>query len=441
MIISGLALALSFAVVTKAEGVLTVTNNEVSASAAYPSQWDVEVLDFTLMPAEDDVFNALTVRNTGLAPSTYLENVILYLDDGDGIFEGWKRDIEIGNGTYYDQNGIWYWKNLNVAVSKSGKRFFVAVETKNNGKILGDRRTLQFKIPAQNDENADGVFDFATDAGIFMNSKNNGPENAVLNSAVQTIYKKTVDSLPPVNVITYPSDQEKIAENSLTILGVSRDQGGSTPSLTQINIAKEGESGSWTEVTATGSNYASWKYDWNDIADGTYTIKIKSSDWVGNNSEENGITVTVDTTPQEPVSPPTPPAEPTPPENGGEEKPAKPANVSDGDLVRASGDYRVYIIKGDYKRWIQSAEIFEFYGHLGFSVVKDVTEEELDSYNESWLIRAEGDRRVYEVNDDGTKHWLNMTAEKFTSSGRSWDMVYVVNKRERDFYATGADVN
>lgn len=115
-------------------------------------------------------------------------------------------------------------------------------------------------------------------------------------------------------------------------------------------------------------------------------------------------------------------------------------SLSDGSLVRAVGDYRVYIIKGNYKRWIQSAEIFDHYGHLKWEDIIEVSPEELAQYQDAWLIRAANDFRVYEVNGDGTKHWLNMTAEEFTASGRLWDMVYIVNSFERDFYQTGADI-
>jgi len=115
-------------------------------------------------------------------------------------------------------------------------------------------------------------------------------------------------------------------------------------------------------------------------------------------------------------------------------------NYPDGSLLRASGDYKVYIIKGSYKRWVQSAEIFNHYGHLRWEDVIEVSLEELVQYQESWLIRAYGDARVYEVNADGTKHWLNMTAEHFTISGRLWALVYIINSFERDFYRTGSDV-
>lgn len=117
-----------------------------------------------------------------------------------------------------------------------------------------------------------------------------------------------------------------------------------------------------------------------------------------------------------------------------------PLNLADGSLIRAGGDYKVYIIKGGYKRWIQSAEIFKFYPHLGWASVIKVTPQELASYKDAWLVRADGDQKVYEINGDGTKHWLNMTAEQFSQTGRSWSMVYIINKAERDFYKTGADV-
>lgn len=123
-----------------------------------------------------------------------------------------------------------------------------------------------------------------------------------------------------------------------------------------------------------------------------------------------------------------------------EENNENTVNYPDGSLIRAKGGYKVYIIKGGYKRWIQTAEIFNAYGHLHWEDIIEVSPEALDDYQNSWLIRADGDPRVYEVNADGTKHWLNMTAEQFTASGHLWDMVYIINSHERNAYQTGADV-
>ncbi|MFH1611655.1 MAG: IPT/TIG domain-containing protein [bacterium] len=118
----------------------------------------------------------------------------------------------------------------------------------------------------------------------------------------------------------------------------------------------------------------------------------------------------------------------------------KSGDYSEGSLLRAKGDYKVYIIKDGYKRWIQHQDIFNMYGHLNWEDIIDVEPSELEQYREAWLIRADGDKKVYEVNADGTKHWLNMTAEQFSNSGHLWDMVYVTNNFERDFYKTGSHI-
>ncbi len=123
-----------------------------------------------------------------------------------------------------------------------------------------------------------------------------------------------------------------------------------------------------------------------------------------------------------------------------EGNPGNPGDYPDGSLLRAKGGYKVYIIEGNYKRWVQRAEIFNAYAHLRWEDIIEVEPEVLAEYQQSWLIREINDSKVYEVNEDGTKHWLNMTAEQFSISGRLWDMVYIVNSFERDFYQTGSDV-
>jgi len=123
-----------------------------------------------------------------------------------------------------------------------------------------------------------------------------------------------------------------------------------------------------------------------------------------------------------------------------EEEVSELPSYPEGSLLRVKGGYKVYIIKGSYKRWIQTAEIFNNYGHLTWDDIIDVEPGELAQYQEAWMIRADGDKKVYELNADATKHWINMTAEQFTQTGHKWDMVFIVNDWERDFYATGADV-
>ena len=115
-------------------------------------------------------------------------------------------------------------------------------------------------------------------------------------------------------------------------------------------------------------------------------------------------------------------------------------DLPDGSLIRAEGDYKVYITKGPYKRWIQSAEVFDFYGHLNFAVVNVLPVETVELYKDAWLVRVADDPKVYEINGDGTRHWLDISAQEFAASGRIWDMVYAINSAELAWYKEGASV-
>ena len=55
----------------------------------------------------------------------------------------------------------------------------------------------------------------------------------------------------------------------------------------------------------------------------------------------------------------------------------------------------------------------------------------MNQYQQAWMIRADGDKKVYEVDENGVKKWLNITAEQFSASGRLWEAVYIVNNFER----------
>ncbi len=116
------------------------------------------------------------------------------------------------------------------------------------------------------------------------------------------------------------------------------------------------------------------------------------------------------------------------------------SRFSEGALVRAEGDPKVYIIKNSpkigvvFKRWIQTEKVFGFYKHFTWSDIIEVKPVLLTAFPESFLMRRAGDFRVYEVDVSGRKTWLNMTAAEFTASGRSWDAVYEVNEDEFNWY-------
>jgi len=129
------------------------------------------------------------------------------------------------------------------------------------------------------------------------------------------------------------------------------------------------------------------------------------------------------------------------------------ADITDGDIIQCkncSNPFAVYIVKivgnTKYIRHIVSIEIFNYYGHLKWENLKQVSS--LGDYSLSGWVRyntgANGTAgptdKVYEINGDRTKHWVNMTVEQFLSHGGSDPAIYSVNQGELNLYTTGADV-
>lgn len=113
----------------------------------------------------------------------------------------------------------------------------------------------------------------------------------------------------------------------------------------------------------------------------------------------------------------------------------------DGALIRQKGGMKVYIVKGGkYKRWIQSPEIFNMYGHLKWSDIREVIKEEIDYYEESFFVRAENSNKVFQITSDGQRRWLDMSGESFVSSGRSFAAVYLINIKELNIYKDGVSI-
>ena len=129
------------------------------------------------------------------------------------------------------------------------------------------------------------------------------------------------------------------------------------------------------------------------------------------------------------------------------------SDIIDGDIIQcqnSSNPFAVYIVKivGDtkYIRHIVSLEIFNYYGHLQWENLEQVNS--LDEYSLSgWARVNTGPNgtpgptdKVYEINGDQSKHWINMTAEDFLTHGGSEPAIYSVNQGELNLYTTGADV-
>ena len=115
-------------------------------------------------------------------------------------------------------------------------------------------------------------------------------------------------------------------------------------------------------------------------------------------------------------------------------------NIPDGSLIRADGDYKVYVVNGSWRRHIVSSKIFSFYPQFGFDKVKIVSPSVLAQYRESDLIRYQAGTKVYDVDESGEKHWLDISAGQFSASGRAWDSIFAINLSELNFYKQGAEI-
>ena len=416
------------------------SDSSVSDLKAYNNDFDILALDFVAPNSENvsDVLNAISVYNNRDANNNDIDKVKLWVDNGDDVWQGYQKDNLIATADRIDYRR-WVFTNLNYEILAGGLHLYISVETKTE---VTTNRKIQFEIDKYSDANLNDIYEHG-DRGIFVESGNGGPDDQVLVSGyLYTLEQRGSDVLAPKVVITNLDDGDSIEiTDEFLIEGVAKDRMQGSPKFVKISFAPTGDDPTWNDANSLTTNFATWDYAVSDIVAGDYDLQTYVSDWDGNTTISNPIAISF----IEPISESEPEPEPVDDDeeesvDEEEDENQKPANVNDGDLVRAAGDYKVYVVKGNYRRWIQSAEIFDCYGHFNFLVVKEITKQELESYSESWLIRVDGDKKVYEINTDKTKHWLNITAEQFTVSGRNWDMVCVVNEQEKDFYATGASV-
>lgn len=116
---------------------------------------------------------------------------------------------------------------------------------------------------------------------------------------------------------------------------------------------------------------------------------------------------------------------------------AKP--IVDGALIKRPVEAETYVVEGKYKRYLR-LEIIKLYGHLEASRAVELEDKIFSSYTTANYVRSVNDKKVYAVWPDATKHWLNMTGDYFTQSGRDWGAIFTINDLELNSYKTGADI-
>lgn len=107
-------------------------------------------------------------------------------------------------------------------------------------------------------------------------------------------------------------------------------------------------------------------------------------------------------------------------------------------LISAESDEKVYYLtNGGQKRHIPSVAIFDSYGDKWEDVIT-MPSSVLNLFPDSSLIRLEGDYKVYKLENE-QKRWIK-TAEAFIGLGYNWDKIALVNQVEFSFYTTGEPI-
>lgn len=109
--------------------------------------------------------------------------------------------------------------------------------------------------------------------------------------------------------------------------------------------------------------------------------------------------------------------------------------LNDGDIVKTPNNPDVYVIKyknnKQYKRLILSPLVFKSYGHLKWENIKIVSQEQLDQYTTSSLVKETTDTVIYQLFPNGD---TGERKAQDTSTNYDPDSVYEINKVDRDSY-------
>ena len=128
-----------------------------------------------------------------------------------------------------------------------------------------------------------------------------------------------------------------------------------------------------------------------------------------------------------------------------ETKNAQAGTLKDGALIKRPREKEIYVIWGKYKRYLNPG-VISLYGHLDPTNAIELEPALFDSYQTSNYVKYVNDEKVYAVwppdegSPDGTKHWLNITPQRWDASRRDWNAIFTINDLELNFYRTGVNI-
>ena len=420
----------------------------------------IPVLNVTLpqAPLAGDEFHAITVKNLGSAKAgREVKAVRVWRDDGDSVFDS-RLDKELGEAVWdgvnsWDLSGIRERYGSDSASQNSmTMSIFVTIDTSSS---ITASTTIRFAIPQLQDVNGNGEKEDA-DEGVFLMSSNDGPSDGeIINGRTDTFSSASrcaTNKLGPRTPSSFAVDRTgNSGELKLSWINPPDVDFFSIDAYRSINPDIIGN------IAHQGVTNSS-RIDVGLVDGTTYYYTVKAIDTCNNESLPTAAIAAVPSS--EPLTPVEPPIDTSTTTDDGttalakgpsgivsdgnktsaSSMPQTSANIQEGDLVRGEDGIKVYVAKNGYVRWVQSPAIMGMYGHFMWLNIKQVSNLDLNKFYESSLIRADGDDRVYKVDSEGKKHWLDITAQQFETEGYNWEAIYIINKMELDWYGTGAEI-
>jgi len=251
-----------------------------------------------------------------------------------------------------------------------------------------------------------GTYQIGTEVSISANSPSYGK-----------VFDQWIGDIGFVHDFYAQNTKVTIPEGNISVTATYRDNGAVLYKLTVVNGSGSGTYAPGEKVTIKANAPAAGKGFYRWTGDTAYVSSVTSATSTVT-MPKSGISLTA--TYKSIVAPSSPPPAST---------------LVDGKLIKTASSSKVYVIIGGKKKWISTPEVFEQLGYK-WTDVKVVTEAELGKIPdyEDNLIRRSGDSKVYLVTNGIKRHIPN--PDIFLDYGFSWSDVKDVDQSVIDKYRT-----
>ncbi|MBI5913296.1 hypothetical protein HY839_02545 [Candidatus Azambacteria bacterium] len=393
---------------------------------------------------------------------------VVYLNYNPALLEVQDDDAAVA-GAQIAPGTLMATTALNSVDTAAGKIAFSQV-TASGASYTGSGTLATVRFKALTSGTAAVTFDFTQGSTIDTNVASNGAD--ILASVTNGSYAVAGGAVPPQQDTTPPARTSGAPSGTFAAgtTHASLSVATSESATCKYNATSGASYGSMASAfTATGGTSHSTIIS--GLANATaYAYYVRCADAAGNaNTDDYTISFSIAAPASAPTSggggggggsytppaatapAPTPTQSPTPAVPASQQQaaasPFLPAGVREGDLVRGPDGIKVYIVNfRGYKRHIFNPAVFSMYGHFKWDQIKTVDQKTLDAFITSDLYRADGDTRVFSLHELdekkglAQKRWLSVSGERFVALGYTWEQVFIINTKERDYYQEGSPI-